>query len=258
MKHSWFFAVCLTSLLLLTTPAQLRATDRVSLDQLVLIAPVMDDTRLAQVAWSGAGDQPADQTPSHRFGGWGGFAPGFFFPDLSGFSGMTEDRGLGGFSAPLTVWSGRGFVSLGNLRLGGMGGGGHVRKDEIIGDDHRWAEFDIFWGGLTLDLQLPLGDRLDIILGGLLGGGGIWMSADGADLCDYWSQAETFDLYAPEAGISYKILPWLRLEATAQYLFLGLDSHGSSFYASNGDRMVDLDSLSGPVYSVWLLFGYGR
>jgi hypothetical protein len=143
-----------------------------------------------------------------------------------------------------------------NFRLGGMLGGGHYRQDEIINDDHRWAELDIFWGGLSADLLVPVTDRIGVFGGGMIGGGVLWMSADGGDLGDYWSQAQDFALYAPEAGLSYRVTSWMRVEATAQYNFIDLDTHGSSFYAANGDKMVDATALSGPLYSMWFLFGY--
>ncbi|MFO8057067.1 MAG: hypothetical protein R6V10_07215 [bacterium] len=190
------------------------------------------------------------------YGGWGGFSFNLFFPDLSGFQGMTEERGLDGFSAPLRCWSGRGFMVVNNFRLGGMLGGGHFRQDEIINDDHRWAELDIFWGGFTADLLFPVTERVDVFGGGMIGGGALWMSADGDDLGDYWSQAQDFGIYIPEAGLSYKVTDWMRVEATAQYNFIDLDTGGSSFYAANGEKMVDASSMSGPVYSIWFMFGY--
>ncbi len=193
---------------------------------------------------------------SNTYGGWGGFSFNLFFPDISGFQGMTEERGLEGFSTPLRCWSGRGFMVANNFRLGGMLGGGHFREDEIINGDHRWAEFDIFWGGFTADLLLPVTERIGVFGGGMIGGGALWMSADGGDLGDYWSQAQDFAIYAPEAGLSYKVTNWMRVEATAQYNYIDLDTHGSSFYAANGEKMVDASSLSGAVYSMWFLFGY--
>ncbi len=202
-----------------------------------------------------SGEQPSEN--KKRFGGWGGFSIGWFFPDLDGFQGMTEERGLDGFDAPLRMWQGKGFVSIDGFRIGGMGGGGAFHEIESINGDERWASLDIVYGGFYMGYRLPVTEQLGLFGGLTLGGGMAWMAADGDDIGDYWSQFETFDYTAPEAGVSIQVTNWFRVEAAAQYNHLGLDTNGTSFYAERGGKMVDLDSLSGMSYNLWFLFGYG-
>jgi hypothetical protein len=200
------------------------------------------------------GSAPGEE---NKWGGWGGFSIGWFVPDLEGFQGMTEERGLDGFESPLRVWQGRGFVSVNGLRIGGSGGGGSFYEVESINGDERWASLDIVYGGFYVGYMMPVTEQLGVFGGVTLGGGMAWMAADGHDIDDYWSQFETFDYTAPEAGISIKVAQWLRVEASAQYNDIGLDTNGSSFYAANGEKMVDMSNLSGPSYHLWFLFGYG-
>jgi hypothetical protein len=192
------------------------------------------------------------------FGGWGGFTYSLFFPDLHDFRAITKDRGLPGFSSSLGMWSGRGFVSINHLRIGGFFSGGVFVQDEYVHHDHRQANLDIFYGGFSLDYLFPLSDRIGIFAGGIAGGGGVWMSAHGHDLLHSFSQGQTFGFVAPEAGLSFKVAPFMRIEATAQYNFFNLDTHGSYILATTGERYaVDITDLSGPQLSLWLLWGYG-
>ena len=229
-------------------------------DSLLAIGPYHEKTdKQADLVRLDLVDMGIDQPDNRdsRYGGWGGFSIGWFFPDLDGFQGMTEERGLDGFKAPLRMWQGKGFVNINGFRIGGMGGGGAFHEVESINGDERWASLDIIYGGFYMGYHLPVTDQLGLFGGVTLGGGMAWMAADGDDIGDYWSQFETFDYTAPEAGISVKVTDWFRVETAAQYNYFGLDTNGSSFYAENGGQMVDLDQLSGFSVSLWFLFGYG-
>ena len=195
---------------------------------------------------------------SQGLGGWGGFGFGYFMPALSGFNGLTEDRGLHASSPLMDTWSGRGFASWDGFRFGGMGGYGSLHVSDVVKGDDRSANLRVGYGGVTFDYLLSLNDRLGILMGGAMGGGGTWISAHGEDLGGdhYWAEYTGFRFFAPEAGISILAMPWVRIELTAQYLFMDINLQGTDFVSDKGNQLVDTDWLGGPVYTMWFLFGH--
>ena len=135
-------------------------------------------------------------------GGWGGFGFGYFLPRLNGFDGLTKDRGLNADFPLMDTWSGRGFVSWDGFRFGGMGGYGSYHLTDVVQGEDRSAALHVGYGGVTFDYLLPLGtDRVGLLLGGAMGGGGTWISAHGDDLGgDHrWGKYTGFRFFAPEA-----------------------------------------------------------
>jgi hypothetical protein len=78
----------------------------------------------------------------------------------------------------------------------------------------------------------------------MLGGGSIRLSAQGADLAGQkWDESETFFLAYPYGGLTVKVLPFMRLEATYGWMFFD--------YAVDGGELK-----GGGTAQVRLLFGY--
>jgi hypothetical protein len=274
-SRAW--ALVLMGLVVLVFNGPARA-DEWMRSRLLAIMPVAQENN--DDGWSERGDRRERVRPPHRrgegdgaggrieeqenndadsFGGWGGVSYALFFPDLHEFRAITEDRDLPGFKSPLGIWAGRGFVSVNNLRIGGLLAGGAFRQEEDVHGHHRVANLDLFYGGVSLDYLIPVNDRIGFFGGGTLGGGGVWMSARGGDLKHDFAQGQTFGFVAPEIGASFKVASFMRLELTGQYNFMNLNSHGSYYLASTGARQpVDITSLSGPQLSLWLLWGYGN
>lgn len=203
-------------------------------------------------------DPDRDRNDRHRIGGWGGFGFGYFLPQLHGFDGLTEDRGLDGEYPLMDTWAGRGFVTWDGFRFGGMGGYGSFHESEIVDGDDRSASIHVGYGGVAFDYLLPLGtDRVGILLGAAMGGGGTWISARGEDLGDdeRWDEYTGFRFFAPEVGLSILTIPWVRIEFTAQYLFMDINLEGSEFVSDAGEQLIDADWMGGPIYTMWFMFG---
>lgn len=194
-----------------------------------------------------------------RIGGWGGFGFGYFLPGLHGFDGLTEDRGLDADFPLIDTWSGRGFVSWDGFRFGGMGGYGSYHVSDLVEGDDRSASLHVGYGGVAFDYLLPLGtDRVGLLLGAAMGGGGTWISASGDDLGGdgHFGEYTGFRFFAPEAGFSILTVPWVRIEFTAQYLFMDINLEGSEFVSHADEELVDTDWMGGPIYTMWFLFGH--
>ncbi len=217
-----------------------------------------------------------DWTKKERWGGWGGPMVGGLVLDLSALEPMIEDRDVSGFNETFTVIGGMGGMAYQNpnsngwWRFGGMGFGASQSESDRVEGDTRKAEMSIGGGGLFVEYHYPVASRLDLGLGGAVGGGSVSLSAEGEDLGilqgdtlgtidpdGEWSESEGFWFGFPYAGASLKITDWMRLEATGGYLFMNADLSGADFVIDDSDmEMTDGDLLGGPQYMVRVLFGF--
>jgi len=216
------------------------------------------------------GDQSGERAPSRGgdnrrqqdstgLGAFGGFGFGYFLPALNGFEGLTDDRGLHASAPALDTWAGRGFISWNGFRFGGVGSFGSYHLSDTVSGDDRTANLRVGYGGITFDYLMPLGsDRVGLTLGGAMGGGGTWISASGQDLGSdkYWAEFTGFRFFAPEVGVSVLAIPWVRVEFTAQYMFMDVNLQGHAFVSDKGERLIDTNWLGGPIFTMWFLFGH--
>ncbi len=209
-----------------------------------------------------------DWTRKGRWGGWGGPMVGQLILDLSCLDPMTRDRDISGFNETMTPVGGMGGLAYSPLdqkgwfRFGGMGFGMDQSESKRVNDQTRKAKMGIGGGGLFGEYHYPVLSRLDVGLGGIVGAGSITLRVEGEDLFpvpdgDKWTESEEFWFGYPYAGVSLKVLDWLRLEAMAGYLFMNVDLSGADFYIDDSDEdMTDGDLEGGPQYMLRILFGY--
>ncbi|OGP57705.1 MAG: hypothetical protein A2V67_16505 [Deltaproteobacteria bacterium RBG_13_61_14] len=190
-------------------------------------------------------------------GGWGGPTMNYLGLDLDVFEPLTEGRGLNEFHHDTWLIGGMGVGRIGPVRIGGMGFGDSQSQRKTVAGDERKATIDLAGGGGILELEGDLLPKVGLFGGAMLGGGNIRLSARGADLTDQeWDESETFFLAYPYGGLTVKVLPFMRLEATYGWLFFDYSPGGADYAPGPGVKAVD-GSLSGAgTAQVRLLFGY--
>ena len=121
---------------------------------------------------------PPKRSRSARIGAFGGFTPGWLFLNVDPIN--LYLAGAGG--APLKddgvfLYGGAGsayIMFLPNLRVGGVGMSGSIKSTSLDGlGVRRDAELSVGYGGVTFEYVIPVIERLDVLVGAMLGGGGI-------------------------------------------------------------------------------------
>lgn len=121
---------------------------------------------------------PPKRSKAGKIGAFAGFTPGWLFVDVKPLNSMLEAAG----AAPLKddgvfLWGGGGaayIMLLPNVRVGGVGMSGSSKSTLLNGFGVRKdAELHVGFGAVTLEYTIPLIERLDMSIGGMLGGGGI-------------------------------------------------------------------------------------
>jgi hypothetical protein len=203
------------------------------------------------------------------WGGWGGPMVGFVNLDLSALDPMTDDRGISSFDENLVTVGGLGGMAYsdpdkqGWWRFGGMGFGVDLSESKRVAGQNRYAEMSLSGGGVFLEYHHPLGSRVDAAIGAMVGAGTLELRAEGDDLGivsitgdDDWSATESFFMGYPYAGLSCKVLDWMRVEATAGYLLMEADLSGTDYIIDDsGMEMTDGDIMGGPQYALRVVFG---
>ncbi len=178
-----------------------------------------------------------------RMGGAGGFTPFVLFWNVKNVNESMST--LGNFpqfkDQPMFLFGGQGYgyiMFIQNLRIGGIGAGGS-QSSSIIGLDgfRRDADIDIGFGGVTVEYSIPITERLDIVPGIMLGGGGIGLKLrrDEYGIKD-WNNLiteigssgnvknfrRTFDgsffIYQPTLNFEYAVLRWIGLRLGVSYV----------------------------------------
>jgi len=203
------------------------------------------------------------------WGGWGGPMVGFVNLDLSALDPMTDERGISSFNENLVTVGGLGGMVYsapdedGWWRFGGMGFAVNQSESNRVAAQNRKAEMNLNGGGVFLECHYPMGSRVDAAFGAMVGAGVLELKAEGDDLGiisitgdNDWSATESFFMGYPYAGLSYKVLDWMRVEATAGYLLMEADLSGTDYIIDDsGMKMTDGDILGGPQYALRLVFG---
>jgi hypothetical protein len=186
---------------------------------------------------------PPRRTSAPKIGGALGFTQNVLFLNLDPINEVLRKSNAAPFSGNamlLTGAQGYGYVMVvNNLRVGGMGATG-TRKSTSVdpgGNISRNVELSAGYGGVTVDYVIPVVPRLDLALGGLVGGGGmsfkmtldrgnvrlwndVWDTFGSATAADQYSTkvSGSFFVYQPSVNLEYAVLRWLGVRAGASYL----------------------------------------
>jgi len=198
---------------------------------------------------------PPKRTKASKVGFFAGFMPGWLFVDVDAINQYLVPAG----GAPLKdngvfLFGGGGAVYIGvvnNFRLGGMGMGGSIssRKVDAAGV-RRDADLFVGFGGLTFEYVIPVGTRLDIAAGAMLGGGGIdivlrqdagrnltwndeWINFGSGNYNDPLTGEITnitrkmtgsYFVWIPSVNVEYAVLGWFAIRVGASYVGMSAPS----------------------------------
>ncbi len=178
-----------------------------------------------------------------RMGGAGGFTPFLLFWDVSNLNAAFTDYTANNpklLDQPVMLFGGQGYgyiMFIENFRIGGMGAGGSASRSLIIGNIQRDLEISVGMGGVTMEYVIPVSERIDIVTGVMLGGGGLNIKIHRDtyglkkwnELITQWGTPDSvenfrrdidgsFFVYQPSINIEYAVLRWLSFRVGASYL----------------------------------------
>jgi len=193
---------------------------------------------------------PPKRSRAVKVGLFGGFTPAWLFIDVKPINAFL----LAAKGAPLkedgvlmTGGGGAAYIMLlPNVRVGGVGMTGALKSTSIDGNSiRRDAEMRVGFGGLTVEYVLPLMERLDLAVGGMVGWGGVdltlrqsnggnntWIGEQ--DLFSQWTAgmpnnmnrtlSGAYFIWSPTVNMEYALLPWLGVRLGASYLGMSFPS----------------------------------
>lgn len=156
------------------------------------------------------------------YNGNSGFTLGYLFLNNAELQDVIVAAGYPAMPNGMLVYGGTTIMGYRNgLRWGGFGYGGDVSEKGV---DDKLTKLSFSLGGANLDYGLVLSDKLDVAVGGLLGGGGYDLTLRGHALTDPADGntihlTNSFFVIGPRATVSYKATSWLAVEGMAGYLY---------------------------------------
>lgn len=209
---------------------------------------------------------PPKRSRAVKVGLFGGFTPGWLFVDVAPINAFLA----AGKGAPLkdngvfmTGGAGAAYIMvLPNVRVGGMGLTGSLTSTALdLNKIRRDATMRVGFGGVTIEYVVPVVERFDIALGGMLGAGGIDLTlrqSNGGsntwtgehELFGRWpgdpassivwtapnvtrTLSGMYFVWAPSVNFEYSVLGWLGVRLGASYV-------GMSFPSWDVDGEYDL------------------
>ena len=196
---------------------------------------------------------PPKRSKAARVGAFGGFIPGVLFVDVKPINDVLVSAGGAALNdGGVFMYGGGGaayIMLVPNLRVGGMGMSGSIKSTSLdVNKVRRDAELHVGFGGVTVEYVVPLGERLDVAIGGMLGGGGIDITLrQDVGGSKTWGQewnnfrfgnyqtggqinhikqtmSGSFLVWIPSANVEYAILGWLGVRVGASYVGMSLPS----------------------------------
>lgn len=183
---------------------------------------------------------PPRRARAAKVGGGGGFTPVLLFWNVDALNDFVPLNASKFDNTPMLLLGGGGYayiMLIENLRVGGMGAGGSTTTSAVSGGVRRDLEVSIGFGGVTIEYTIPVFERLDIVPGILLGGGGfdITMTRDRGGLKTWdslWTEFDTnsptsdlsrklegtFFVYQPSLQVEFAVLRWLGLRVGVSYV----------------------------------------
>jgi hypothetical protein len=194
---------------------------------------------------------PPKRTRAAKVGAFGGFTPGWLSVDVAPINAFLQPAGGAPLKANgvfLTGGAGAAYIMLlPNIRVGGMGMSGSIRSTALSATGvRRDAELSVGFGGVTLEYVIPVIERLDVAVGGMLGWGGIdltlrqdnggaktWQQEwDSFRLDNYGNNTTNitrrlsgaYFVYVPTVHVEYAILGWFGARVGASYVGMAAPS----------------------------------
>lgn len=206
-----------------------------------------------------AQDEPVPPIPPRRgkavkVGAFGGYTPGLLFLDVKPLNAMLAGAGATPLNDNGVFLSGGGgaayIMVVPNVRIGGLGMSGSLSSTALNSADiRRDAELSVGFGGVTVEYVVPIVERLDLAVGGMVGWGGIDVTlrqdAGGAKTwLGEWGNFRTGDyqngsaqvssvtrslegsffVYVPSVSIEYALMGWLGVRLGASYVGMAAPS----------------------------------
>ena len=206
--------------------------------------------------------------------GFGGGGPEVILleADFGGINDILQANGFDDLTDTyMPLFGGYGMGNVGNGWFIGGGGYGYekIQKKSIDGGTRRY-EYNVGFGGVTVNKKIAVMQNVIVDLGLLIGGGEASLelrqtdgdytwNVDFDDDPSYYSlkYKKGFMAYRPSAGVLVRVLPWMGIHGSVGYL--GSYSFNDDWkddyfdYTVGGDSPKVLDGLS---YSLGVWFGH--
>jgi len=212
-------------------------------------------------------------------GGGGGPVFVYMTPDLGPINNMIAQMSPNmKLDDGFFLYGGKGYGYINrNIRIGGMGAGGSLTTSALVTGTPNLAkevQFDMGYGGVTLEYVAELPFDLQLFAGGMIGWGGISMRISQYENALTWNgiwdnygigyTGDSYDLnitmdnqffaLTPWVGGFYKILPWMGVSGKAGYFYAKCATGNWKTLGSNIYGGPDID-LSNVFYEFAIVFG---
>ncbi len=206
--------------------------------------------------------------------GFGGGGPEVILLE-AGFDEINNILQVNGFddvtNTYMPLFGGYGMGNVGNgWFIGGAGYGYEKIQKKSVEDGTRRYEYNVGFGGMTVNKKIALMKNVIVDLGIFVGGGSASLELRQTDGDYSWNDdfdddpnyyslkyRKTFMAYRPSAGVLVRLLPWMGIHGSVGYL--GSYSFNDDWkddyfnYTVGGDSPKVLDGLS---YSLGVWFGH--
>lgn len=212
-------------------------------------------TILALTAMAGFAQEepiPPKRSKAVKFGFFGGYTPGWVSVDVAPINAFLQKTPLKDNGVFLHGGAGAAYIMfVPNLRVGGLGMSGSISSSAVDNAGFkRDAKLKLGFGGVTIEYVIPIVERLDVAVGGMLGTGGIDLvlsQSNGAN--DTWTTERdaynnvmignspnatppnvtrtlngSYFVYIPSVNIEYAFLGWMAVRAGVSYVGMAAPS----------------------------------
>jgi hypothetical protein len=192
------------------------------------------------------GPIPPRRSRAVKVGLFAGYTPGYLFVDtapINEFLVANQGAALSDGGVYLNGGAGAIYIMvLANVRVGFMGMGGSTSSTSLVGNVRRDAKLGVGLAGPTFEYVIPLSEKLDVALGGLIGWGSTTLTLkqdqggtkswgtewtrfgsgnyqSGGQIADITRTMNgNFFVLQPAINIEYAPLGWLAIRLGASYL----------------------------------------
>ncbi len=130
---------------------------------------------LAEATWAQEEPIPPRRSRAMKVGLFAGYTPGLLFVNTDPINSMiTANNGAALTNGGIYLNGGGGAIYimiLPNLRVGFAGASGSTSESNVLNNVRRDTELSVGYAGPTFEYVVPIVDRLDLSMGGLIGWG---------------------------------------------------------------------------------------